>query len=105
LDDSGKVKEISEKLYQDLQQAGLEVLFDDRDESPGVKFNDADLIGIPLRITVGNRALKEGGVEVKLRHKKDKELVPLDNVIETVQVMISELYDEIKEYAKEVSLE
>jgi prolyl-tRNA synthetase len=104
-DDSGKVKEISEKLYQDLQQAGLEVLFDDRDESPGVKFNDADLIGIPLRITVGNRALKEGGVEVKLRHKKDKELVPLDNVIETVQVMISELYDEIKEYAKEVSLE
>jgi prolyl-tRNA synthetase len=64
-------------LYSQLQQAGFEVLFDDRDESPGVKFNDADLIGLPLRITVSKRSLESGGAEVKLRHEKERQLVPL----------------------------
>ncbi len=50
---------MAEKLYEELQAAGVEVLFDDRDERPGVKFNDADLIGIPLRLMVGERALKK----------------------------------------------
>jgi prolyl-tRNA synthetase len=94
-DESDKVREIAGQLYNDLREAGLEVLFDDRDESPGVKFNDADLIGVPLRITVGNRALKEGGVEVKLRHQSDKNLVPLDKIVSQAGEIIQGLYDEI----------
>jgi len=56
--------EIAEKIYTDLTAAGIEVLYDDRKESAGVKFADADLIGVPVRITLGNRSLKEGNVEV-----------------------------------------
>jgi prolyl-tRNA synthetase len=70
-------EETAGALYSQLQQAGFEVLFDDRDESPGVKFNDADLIGLPLRITVSKRSLGSGGAEVKLRHEKERQLVPL----------------------------
>ena len=57
---------LAEKIYKDLQDRGIEVMIDDRNERPGVKFKDADLIGIPVRITVGRRA-SEGIVEVKLR--------------------------------------
>jgi prolyl-tRNA synthetase len=94
-EESGKVREIAGQLYHDLQEAGLEVLFDDRDERPGVKFNDADLIGIPLRLTVGTRALKEGGIEVKLRHEEDKRIIPLDDVVNKTSEIIQFLYDEI----------
>ncbi len=58
---------IAEKIYNDLVGAGIEVLYDDRKETAGVKFADADLIGVPIRITLGNRSIKEGKVEVKLR--------------------------------------
>lgn len=101
-DESDKVQKIAGQLYNDLIEAGLEVLYDDRDESPGVKFNDADLIGVPLRITVGNRALKEGGVEVKLRHRSDKSLVPLDKIVSQAGEIIQGLYDEITADLKEV---
>lgn len=101
-DESDKVQKIAGQLYNDLIEAGLEVLYDDRDESPGVKFNDADLIGVPLRITVGNRALKEGGVEVKLRHQSDKSLVPLDKIVSQAGEIIQGLYDEITADLKEV---
>lgn len=101
-DESDKVQKIAGQLYNDLIEAGLEVLYDDRDESPGVKFNDADLIGVPLRITVGNRALKEGGVEVKLRHQSDKSLVPLDKIVSKAGEIIQGLYDEITADLKEV---
>jgi prolyl-tRNA synthetase len=57
----------AEKLYEELLDEGVEVLFDDRDETPGVKFNDADLIGIPIRVTVSKRSLDQNGVEIKLR--------------------------------------
>jgi prolyl-tRNA synthetase len=99
------VSEIAEKLYQDLKKAGLEVLFDDRDESPGVKFNDADLIGVPLRITVGNRALKEGGVESKLRTESDKTLIPLDQVVDKVAETIQGLYNEVEQNLEVVEFE
>lgn len=72
LDVPGKelnTRAIAQKLYERLSSAGLEVLFDDRDERAGVKFTDADLLGIPWRITVGERALKEGHLEVKDRRK------------------------------------
>jgi len=55
-------------------------LYDDRDERPGVKFKDADLLGMPIRLTVGPRTLKEDSVEVKLRREKDRELVKLDEL-------------------------
>jgi prolyl-tRNA synthetase len=67
-----------------MQAAGIEVLFDDRAESPGVKFNDADLIGIPIRLTVGERSLRQGGIELKRRDQADRKLVPVDEVINQV---------------------
>lgn len=76
----------AEQIYADLRRAGLEVLYDDReDPSPGVKFNDADLIGLPLRITVGARSLQEGGVELKRRDQAERRLVPLSQVLEAVR--------------------
>ena len=59
--------EIATDLYGALLAAGVDTLLDDRDERPGVKFKDCDLIGIPLRVTVGERGLKEGNVDIKLR--------------------------------------
>jgi len=83
-----EVSEIAEKLYSDLKNGGIEVLFDDRKESPGVKFNDADLIGIPIRVTVSPRTLEKAGVEIKLRSEKDFELVPLAEVTARVKQII-----------------
>jgi len=71
-----------EALYEQLQQAGFDVLYDDRKESPGVKFSDADLIGIPWRITISARSLKNGGVEVKRRRDPEAEIVPVDQIVE-----------------------
>jgi len=78
--DGSPVADVAEKLYADLQAAGLEVLFDDREESPGIKFNDADLLGIPLRLTVSPRTLEKNSVELKRRSEKESALVPLDEV-------------------------
>jgi prolyl-tRNA synthetase len=80
---------IAENLYQALQAAQVDVLFDDRDESPGIKFNDADLIGNPIRLTVSERSLKNGGVEYKRRDHPEKTIIPIENIIATVK-------DEIK---------
>ncbi len=74
------VLEKAEALYQSLTAAGVNVLFDDRSESPGVKFSDADLLGIPLRITVSNRSLEQGGVEFKRRESHQKQIVLFDDV-------------------------
>lgn len=68
------------RLYQDVQEAGFSVLYDDRDERAGVKFNDADLIGLPWRIAVGERGLKAGTVEVKRRGAAEVVSVPLDEL-------------------------
>ena len=81
-------EETAETLYSQLQEAGLEVLFDDRNESPGVKFNDADLIGLPLRITISKRSLESGGVEVKLRREQERQMVALTDVIKYAQAQI-----------------
>lgn len=73
--------EVAEKLYTELKAAGFDVLYDDRDAAPGVKFKDADLIGIPVRVTVGQRGLQEGGVEVKRRHEAERSLVPVAELV------------------------
>ncbi len=83
--------EAAEKLYEQLKAAGLDVLLDDRDERAGVKFNDADLIGIPIRLTVGSRGLANGQIEMKLRHENDRTDVPLDQVVESVWCEIKKL--------------
>jgi prolyl-tRNA synthetase len=74
----------AEEIYQDLKNAGVSVLFDDRDERAGVKFNDADLIGCPIRVTVGEKTLKEGMIELKPRMEKDNLITPLDVITERI---------------------
>jgi len=64
-----------------LTSAGVEVLLDDRDQRPGVKFKDADLIGIPLRVVIGGRSLKDGQLEIKWRWKDAPEMMPLDGAV------------------------
>jgi prolyl-tRNA synthetase len=83
-------EETAESLYTELQEAGFEVLFDDRGESPGVMFNDADLIGLPLRITISKRSLQNGGAEVKLRHEKERHMVALTELEEFVGEQLQE---------------
>ncbi|HSK79981.1 MAG TPA: proline--tRNA ligase [Thermoanaerobaculia bacterium] len=70
-----QVKRTAEDLYAQLLEKGVEVLFDDRDERPGVKFKDADLIGVPVRVTVGAKSLADGKVEVSLRRDREKHLI------------------------------
>jgi len=72
----------AEEIYNTLQSADIPVLFDDRDERAGVKFNDADLIGCPIRVTVGEKGLKEGMVELKPRKEKENRLVSIENLVE-----------------------
>jgi prolyl-tRNA synthetase len=87
--------DIAEQLYTDLRSAGIEALYDDRTESPGVKFNDADLIGLPIRLTVSERAIKAGGVELKRRDLAEREAVPFEQVIERVRKEIAALQAQI----------
>ena len=75
------VRSVADELYSSLQENGVEVFYDDRDERPGVKFNDADLVGLPIRIVVGAKSLAEGKVEVSLRSDREKHLVAKDEVI------------------------
>lgn len=82
---SEKVQATAEKLYADLQAAGIEVLFDDRKERPGVMFADAELIGIPHTIVIGERNLGNGEVEYKHRSGGDKEMVKVNKIIEFIQ--------------------
>src|SRR6266581_3085473 len=80
----------AEQLYADLVKAGVEVLYDDRAETAGVKFNDADLIGLPIRAVVSKRSLKNGGIELKLRSQKEGRVVPLEDAVQVIQNEIRE---------------
>ncbi|MBI3167688.1 MAG: hypothetical protein HYZ22_04370 [Chloroflexi bacterium] len=79
----------AEEIYNALQSAGISVLFDDRDERAGVKFNDADLIGCPVRVTVGEKGLKDGMVELKPRKEKDNAVVPLNELTQHLQQLLA----------------
>ncbi len=87
--DVDEVAAVTDEVYEKLQTAGLSVLYDDRPESPGVKFNDADLIGLPLRIVVSRRNVGQGIVEVKRRDASEPITVPIDRAIATVQDLFS----------------
>ena len=86
---------IGEDIYDRLQKAGIEVLYDDRKESAGVKFADADLIGLPIRITIGNRSLKEGKVEVKIRETGETTAFLVEDLADEVKAEIAKLQAEI----------
>jgi len=89
---AGKEQEIQDaakELHDALQARGVEVLLDDRDERPGAKFKDADLLGIPLRVTIGKRGLAEGKLEVKGRREKEAQLVPRDAVVAELERRIA----------------
>jgi prolyl-tRNA synthetase len=83
-----QVTEVAERLYAELEKAGLEVLFDDRDERPGVKFKDADLVGLPYRIAVGKKGVAEGVVELKARRGSEVLKVKIDEVVAMVSAKI-----------------
>ena len=85
------VQTTADDLYMRLATAGVDVLYDDRDESPGVKFMDADLSGLPLRLTVGKQSLAKGGVELKPRHAGESRIVPVEEVVSSVQQMLQAL--------------
>lgn len=85
----------AEGVYDNLDEAGIEVLFDDREESPGVKFADADLIGIPIRLTVSERSLGKDSVEVKRRDQDAAELVPIGEIAKHVRALMNTLQGEI----------
>jgi prolyl-tRNA synthetase len=81
-----EVGDVAERAYSMLLEQEVEVLYDDRDESPGVKFADADLIGLPLRVTIGARSLRAGGAEVKARRDEEARVVPLEALAEAVRI-------------------
>ncbi|MBX3212837.1 MAG: proline--tRNA ligase [Labilithrix sp.] len=80
------------KLYEDLVAAGVEVLWDDRDERPGVKFKDADLLGMPLRVTIGAKALANGNVELKPRAEPDPKKAELVPVADVARVLVERVH-------------
>ncbi|MCD4824694.1 MAG: proline--tRNA ligase [Phycisphaerae bacterium] len=89
--DKEAVRNHADKIYNELTAAGIEVLLDDRDARPGVKFKDADLIGIPLRVVVGERGLKEGNVEIQRRTENKAAAVPADDAVERIKEIVNEL--------------
>jgi prolyl-tRNA synthetase len=100
-----RMAELADTLYKDLRSAGIEVLYDDRNEKPGVKFKDADLIGVPIRLTVSPRALANGGVECKLRHSPERTILPFEGIVSAIQQQIAALQQEITQQVIEVPLE
>ncbi len=85
------VKTATDRIYGELVQAGLDALLDDRDARPGVKFKDADLLGIPLRVVIGEKGLKDGKVEVKRRTDAKPTLVPLADAVAALVGIVNEL--------------
>lgn len=84
------VMDEAEDIYDSMIAANIEVVFDDRDERAGVKFKDADLIGIPLRVTIGPKNLQQGKVELKIRKTGESQLIPLQDLLEKVKIMIKQ---------------
>ena len=90
LDNEPELIEITDKLSADLEAAGLETVIDDRDERPGVKFKDADLIGYPIRIVIGKRTAKNGTVEIRRRKDAEEMVVPTSEAVEAVRKLAEE---------------
>jgi prolyl-tRNA synthetase len=87
---SGSVFEAAQRLYEDLKASGVETVLDDRNERPGVKFKDADLIGFPIRITLGKKYMEKGQAEFRLRKEKKEELLTLEESLSRVLSLLGE---------------
>ncbi|MFN8495192.1 MAG: proline--tRNA ligase [Caldilineaceae bacterium] len=98
------VVEAADRIYQQLLAAKIEVLYDDRNERAGVKFNDADLLGIPLRLTVGGKGLKNGVIEAKVRRTGAASEVALDNLLNGVQALLNDEWQAIQATITEETL-
>jgi prolyl-tRNA synthetase len=85
------VRTKSEEIYAELQSKGYEVLFDDRDESVGIKFNDADLIGMPIQIIIGNKSLLNNEIEIKIRRTNEKLVIKLEELSSQLENIISSI--------------
>ena len=83
-----KIRTAAEQLYKTLLDEGFEVMLDDRDERPGVMFKDADLIGIPIRLTIGKKALKTDSVELKLRWEQQSHFIPNEQIVQKLKEII-----------------
>ena len=83
-----EVMKVTNKIYGELTAAGIDILMDDRDQRPGFKFKDADLIGIPLRVTIGGKGLAEGIAEIKWRTESDAKKIPLADTVEFVKDLV-----------------
>ena len=88
------VATVSRRLYQEFTERSIEVLWDDRPLRAGVKFKDADLIGIPVRVTVGKRSLAQGNVELKLRREREGRDVTVEEASQEVQALVESLLSE-----------
>lgn len=94
--DNAEVKACADGLYEQLQQAGVEVLYDDRSVSAGVMFSDADLLGIPVRVVISPRNLKNGVAELSSRDKTLKKTIPLEGAAAEIQALVNEMLAELK---------
>ena len=92
---SAEIVEVAERLAADMEAAGCDTLYDDRDERPGVKFKDADLLGIPVRVNVGEKSLAKGVIEVKLRKTKETQTAPVAEASKAVLAAVRKLTDEL----------
>ena len=88
LQKSARVREVSDRLYTQLQELGIEVLYDDRDARPGVKFADAELLGIPHRLVVGDRGLEAGKLEYRHRRDTESQEFALDDAIGFIRARV-----------------
>ena len=98
--DDAECKAAADKIYEELEKRGIEVICDDRDVRAGAMFADADLLGVPVRVVVGPKNLKDGKVELKTRDKSISELVDVDNTVDEVQTVIDKLFQEINSKVK-----
>jgi len=87
---------IAEQIVEDLEKQGIDVLYDDRDDRPGVKFKDADLVGLPIRVSVGERSLAKGQVEIKIRQNGEMRTPPISEASDSVMVCIREMQEALR---------
>jgi prolyl-tRNA synthetase len=102
--DNDEIRRAADSLYGAVQSAGIDVLYDDRTERAGVKFNDADLIGLPLRVTVSRRTLQSQSAELKERTSPDTHLIPLTDVVTELQTRLQALHQQINARLRPESL-
>lgn len=94
--DDKNVKAYADSLYNDLQKAGIEVIYDDRQVSAGFMFSDADLLGVPVRVVVSPRNMKQSVIELSTRDKSVKESVPTENAVQRIKELVNELLEKCR---------